>query len=76
MIDIWQPRWKDRKVLIATYKVKPGKNKVTFSKTKCLPGVYEVEGKDIVKYPVESNGTIGCYAVPLDVVVGEKKELS
>lgn len=64
-IDIWQPRWKDRKVLIAKYKV--GEIcEITFSKAPSLPGTYYISGDDVRKYPLETNGKIPCYAVPLD----------
>lgn len=73
MIEIWQPRWHDRKVLIAKYKVMRGINKIVFTKAKCLKGkVFEVEGSLIVKHPLETNGAIQCYAMPLEEVT--KKE--
>lgn len=65
LIDIWQPRWKDRRVLIAKYKVGTH-NEITFSKTKSLEGSFYISGNDIIKHPLETNGTIACYAVPLD----------
>ena len=75
MIEIWNPRWHDRIVLIATYKVASGINKVKFTKSKCFKDkVFEIAGAIIRACPVESNGTISCYAVPLDKIVGEKGE--
>jgi len=75
MIAIWEPRWHDRKVLIAKYKVKTGENDLIFTKAKCLQGkTYKVHSRDIVDCPIETNGTIPCYAVPLSVVLGETKE--
>ena len=65
MIEIWEPRWKDRVVLIACHKVSRGKNLVRFTKTKSLPYLYELDGNDIMSCPVVSNGRIDCYAVPL-----------
>lgn len=65
VIDIWQPRWKDRKVLIAKWKVGQH-NKITFSKTKSMPGEYYLPGETVRKCPLESNGKIQCYAVPMD----------
>ena len=65
LIDIWQRRWKDRIVLIATYKVGTH-NEITFSKTKSMPESYYLSGEVIRSYPLETNGTISCYAVPLD----------
>jgi hypothetical protein len=65
MIEIWQPRYKDRKVLIATYKV-GDTNTIVFTKSKYLKGkVFKVSGEVIRKYPKETNGTIECYAVPM-----------
>ena len=69
MIEIWSPRWHDRKVLIATYKVKDGINDIVFTKTKSLEGkVFKVDGVIIRKYPVTTNGKIQCYEVPLNVL--------
>ncbi len=65
MIEIWQPRWKDRVVLIATFKVKDGENVIVFTKAPTLNGRYSVSGDVIRSYPIESNGRIDCYAVPL-----------
>lgn len=70
MISIWQPRWHDRKVLIAKYKVQFGDNDIQFTKAKNLKDkVYRLAGKEIAKHPLETNGTIECYAVPLEVVL-------
>jgi hypothetical protein len=67
MIEIWNPRWHDRKVLIAKYKVHYGINRITFTKAKQLKQkVYCMDGADIAKYPIETNGTIECYSIPLD----------
>lgn len=63
-IEIWQPRWKDRKVLIAKFKV-ADHNLITFTKTKSYPDTYYLSGKDIQQYPITSNGRIECYEVPL-----------
>ena len=67
MIKIWNPRWKDRMVLVAKYKVVSGINKIMFTKSKCLKDkVYTLSGAAIKKFPLETNGKISCYAVPLD----------
>jgi hypothetical protein len=63
-IDIWQPRWKDRKVLLATFKVKQD-NIVVFTKTPSLKGEFYISGATARQYPLENNGKIDCYAVPL-----------
>lgn len=72
MIEIWNPRWHDRVVLIAKYKVKSGMNEIKFTKAKSLDGVYLMTGEEIRSYPIETNGKIDCYAVPLDKLTGEQ----
>ncbi len=70
-IEIWNPRWWDRKVLIAKYKVKDGDNEIVFTKAKTLKGkTFIISGDDIRKCPLETNGKIPCYAVPLDDLAG------
>lgn len=67
MIEIWSPRWHDRVVLIAKYKVHSGINEVIFTKAKNLKGFkFKIQGIEISKCPIENNGTIDCYAVPFD----------
>lgn len=67
MIEIWSPRWHDRVTLVAKYKVRDGVNKIKFTKAKSLKDtVYSMEGDKIKSYPLETNGTIPCYAVSLD----------
>ena len=66
MIKIWAPRWHDRKVLVAKYKVRDGNNDIMFIKTPSMKGiVYKLSGDTIRSYPVESNGKIDCYVVPM-----------
>lgn len=64
-IPVWEPRWHDRRALIATYKVGEN-NRITFPKTKSMPDAYYLSGKTIRQFKKESNGTIDCYCVPLD----------
>jgi hypothetical protein len=66
-IDIWQPRWKDRVALVAKYKVGEH-NVLTFSRTKSLEGEFYISGADVRKYPIDNNGKLDCYAVPLDAL--------
>lgn len=69
-ITIWEPRWHDKKVLIASRKVGEH-NKIIFTG---VPGEtnymgdkpYYLSGQTIKKCKKESNGTIDCYVVPLD----------
>lgn len=63
-IEIYDPRWRDRVVLIATYKVGTH-NQITF-KTRSLPATYYLSGETIRACPIDSNGKIPCYAVPID----------
>ena len=65
MIEIWQPKWKTHEVLIACHKVSRGKNLIKFTKVKAYPDIYELDGDAIMSCPVQSNGRIDCYAVPL-----------
>jgi hypothetical protein len=65
-IEIWQPRWKDRTVLIAKYKVQ-SQNQIIFTKAKTLQDKeYYISADELKKYPIENNGKIDCYVVPLD----------
>lgn len=74
-IDIWTPRYHDRKVLIAKYKVQTN-NLIEFTKAKHLKGMkFEMSGADIAKHPIESNGKLECYAVPLDEVLDNKVDV-
>ena len=65
-IKIWMPRYKDRVVLIAKYKIGTH-NEITFTKAKHLAGmVFYMSGTEIASHPLETNGKIPCYAVPID----------
>ncbi len=65
-IEIWAPRYKDRKVLIARHKVGTH-NEIIFTKAKHLMGQsYYLAGEKIRSYPMDTNGTLDCYAVPVD----------
>lgn len=63
-IEIWAPRFKDMKVLIAPYHVKAGMNRIVFTKT-WRDKVLLMDGANIKSYPMEDNGKIGCHAVPV-----------
>jgi len=63
-LDIIEPRYHDNKVLLAVYKIM-GKNKVKILRG-AYKGTYEISGIAATSYPVESNGVIPCYAVPID----------
>jgi hypothetical protein len=67
MIEIWSPRYHDNKVLIAKYKVCSGVNEIIFTKAKNLSGMkFRINGMEIAKCPVETNGSIDCYAVDMN----------
>lgn len=71
MIEIWEPRWKDRRVLIARYRIPAGQDfeiKIVKSAAK---GIYRVTNDLICKSPIEVMKTktgkeIQMRAVPLD----------
>lgn len=65
MINILEPRYHDRKVLIATYKVEPMMNLINIVKG-AYKGFYRAPGKDIKSCTVDDNGKISCYAVPIE----------
>ena len=65
VVEIWQPRWKDRVVLLAKFKVSP-KTYIKFTKTPTMPGLYEIDGEKVKTFPLDTNGRIPCYAIPLD----------
>lgn len=64
-IPILQPRWKDRVVLPACYKIGTH-NEIVFTKTPSMPGSYYISGAKASKYPKQTNGKLLCYAIPLD----------
>lgn len=74
MIEVWQPRWKDRKVLIARYRIPAGCDftiKITQSAAK---GIYKVTNDLICRSPIEEMKTktgklIQMRAVPLDELI-------
>lgn len=67
-MQVWNPRWHDKTVLLAAYKVDKSKTdhiKVTFPKSNAMKGDWYISVKAVRKFPLESNGTIQCYVVPL-----------
>lgn len=69
-IDVWQPKWSTMEVLIAPYKIKPGINKVVF--TKCDYPNLIMSDKKLRSYPMTHNGSIGVYRVPIADFAREK----
>lgn len=73
-IEIWQPRYKDRIVLLAKYKVETADEdiRVVFTKAKHLEGkAFHISRELAMQCPLDDNGKIGCYAVPFDLMTGE-----
>lgn len=62
---IFEPRYHDKRVLIAVRKVKDF-NVIKFSKAPSREGLWYISGKNVRKYPKASNGSILCFVVPLD----------
>ena len=67
-IEIWAPRYKDDTALIACYKVVDGLNRIVFTQAKHLKDkIFELDSDTIRKCPIESNGRIDCFAVPMSL---------
>ena len=75
-IEIFEPKWATREIIIATYKV-IDHNVIYFTKDSAknkYPGKYYLDGKTIRKYPVQNmptknGGSIRVYYVPMDEMV-------
>jgi hypothetical protein len=68
-IEIWNPRYHDRMVLVAAYKV-GDTNDIVFTKAKHLKGkVFRLNREDFKDCKLTTNGTIQCYEVALDKVL-------
>lgn len=68
IIEIWSPRYKTNSVLVATYKVAKD-NVIVFTKAKYLMGKeFYVSGSDIRSCPLDNNGKIACYDVPMSML--------
>lgn len=74
-LEIWQPRYSsaytetnERVALLAKYKVEHATSwiKIKFTKAKHLEGQrYCIKREDVMRCPIDSNGKIECYAVPM-----------
>lgn len=69
-LEVWAPRWHDRKALIADFKIGTH-NAITFPKAKSLPGEYYLSFEQAKQYPTmdmkTKNGkTVRMRVVPLD----------
>ena len=68
-LEVYEPRWHDKKALLACYKVDDAKTdhiKITFPKSKAMAGDWYVSRKVARKFKKQSNGVIMCYVVPLE----------
>ncbi len=73
-IEIWAPRYKDNKVLIAKYKVREH-NEIVFTKAKHLMDTtWYISGDEIKSQTLESNGKVECYAVPIGLLEPLERE--
>jgi hypothetical protein len=74
-LEIWAPRYSDaytatdeRVALLAQYKVAQSSPVilVEFTKANHLKGQrFAIRRSDVERYPIDSNGKIACYAVPM-----------
>lgn len=70
-VEIFEPRYHDRRVLVSRKKVKDSNNKwilINFTKTKSpeFAGDWVISKRKSLTYPVESNGVIDVLAIPFD----------
>ncbi len=67
IIEIWEPRYKDKKALVGRQHVKDGMNYITFTKAEHLKGkVFCVSGDVIQSCHLQANGRGEVYCVPMD----------
>lgn len=69
---VFNPRWHDRKVLIADYKIATH-NQINFPKANSLAGDWYISGKEAKTFPLEplktkAGGTMNVRVVPLDAL--------
>ena len=67
VIEIWQPRWHDRVVLVDVKKVREGTNYIRFTKAPSLgKGLWKFDGTLVRREcELDSNGKLECFAIPL-----------
>lgn len=72
-IEIWSPRFHDRRILIGKYHLDNNMQhfKIVFTDTRKdtsirYPETYYLDRKTIQRYKLESNGIIPCYSVPFN----------
>lgn len=79
MIEIWEPRYRDRKVLIANHKLTPGRDTEVKIVKGFYKGVYAVKWKDIANSNIEHmqvrrGGTMQVRAVPVEKLIRKGKD--
>lgn len=68
-IEVWHPRYHDNVVLLAKYKIGPH-NLIVFTQADSLKDrEFYISGEAVRECPLESNGKISCYAVPMDALI-------
>lgn len=50
--EVWQPRWRDRSVLLADFKI-GAHNVITFPKTPSYAGEWYISGENAKHFPIE-----------------------
>ena len=53
IIEVFEPRWNDRKVLVGNWRIVAGMNKITMPKAKNHPDYY-MTGVELWAYPLET----------------------
>lgn len=67
---IFNPRWHDRKVLVADYKIATH-NQINFPKAASLAGDWYISGRDAKTFPIEAmktraGGSINMRVIPIN----------
>ena len=74
IIYIWEPKYSTQSVLIATWKVVKGINRIIFTKANHLKDyVFDLDGDTIKTFPTQPNGNGEVYVVPISVF--EKRKI-
>lgn len=71
-VCIWQPKFSTQEVLVATNKVREGKNYLFFAGDRNHPDLYSYDGHKVkLNCKLTSNGKIYCYCIPLSWLENE-----
>jgi hypothetical protein len=69
--EIWSPRYHDKKVLLNAKKIKDAKTqwlKIKFTKAPSMEGDWCISKQKAMTFPLDTNGTIQCRAIPLSAL--------